>query len=419
MKQFRLVGTAALLIVMIGIAATRAGVFTLYSTLTNGEIVIDQANPTGAQFTSGLLHGTSNGINAQTGTSYTIVGSPGAQTGSPLYTGDMGALVTFNNSSPVAVTLPQAGTSGFETNKWFDVENIGAGAVTITPTVSTINGSATLTIDQGRGTRIYSDGTNWQIMAGGVGLAGTPLTVPEGGTGDSTLTAHGVLLGQGTSAVTAVGPTTTGIPLIAKGATSDPAYGTAVVGGGGTGATTLTSHGVLVGEGTSAVVATTAGTAGQLLIGTASDPAFATPASALTLPGNPSAISPGTSTAQAFGLGANSNPSVLTPVATGRVYYSITFTVLIASTSNGATFSCHHGTGSAPANAATTGLGTADSAAVAYLAGATTEKAVITCSGIVTGATLSTALWFDVIALNTTGSQSITPTLTTFTAFEF
>lgn len=46
---------------------------------------------------------------------------------------------------------------------------------------------------------------------------------------------------------------------------------------GGTGASTLTSHGVLVGEGTSAVVGITAGTTGQLLQGaTGADPSFAT-----------------------------------------------------------------------------------------------------------------------------------------------
>ena len=44
----------------------------------------------------------------------------------------------------------------------------------------------------------------------------------------------------------------------------------------GTGATTLTDHGVLVGNGTNAVTALSVGTTGQLLVGvTASDPAFA------------------------------------------------------------------------------------------------------------------------------------------------
>jgi hypothetical protein len=39
---------------------------------------------------------------------------------------------------------------------------------------------------------------------------------------------------------------------------------------------TYTAHGVLLGEGTSSIVATTAGTSGQVLVGGTSDPAFAT-----------------------------------------------------------------------------------------------------------------------------------------------
>jgi len=54
--------------------------------------------------------------------------------------------------------------------------------------------------------------------------------------------------------------------------------GTAItVGYGGTGATTLTDHGVLVGSGTGAITPLTVGTNGQLLIGsTGADPVFAT-----------------------------------------------------------------------------------------------------------------------------------------------
>jgi hypothetical protein len=52
----------------------------------------------------------------------------------------------------------------------------------------------------------------------------TPVTVPSGGTGVATLTAHGPLLGQGTSAVTAVAPGTSGLPLLSGGASADPTY---------------------------------------------------------------------------------------------------------------------------------------------------------------------------------------------------
>lgn len=95
------------------------------------------------------------------------------------------------------------------------------------------------------------------------------------------LTNHNVLVGAGTSTITKVAPSaTSGVPLISQGAAADPAFGTAVVAGGGTGATTLTDHGVLLGQGTNAVTATAVGTNGQVLVGaSAADPAFATLAS--------------------------------------------------------------------------------------------------------------------------------------------
>lgn len=62
-----------------------------------------------------------------------------------------------------------------------------------------------------------------------------------------------------------------------SGATSQFGTGDTVpVANGGTGATTLTSNGVLLGNTTSAITATTAGTAGQVLVGTAGAPAFGT-----------------------------------------------------------------------------------------------------------------------------------------------
>lgn len=65
-------------------------------------------------------------------------------------------------------------------------------------------------------------------------------------------TAHSVLLGEGTASIGTVGPdATSGIALISQGSSSDPIFGTVTVPGGGTGATTLT--GVLIGNGTSAV----------------------------------------------------------------------------------------------------------------------------------------------------------------------
>ena len=110
---------------------------------------------TGAGLTGGTI--TTSGtisatyvINAQTGTTYTVLST------------DASKLVTFSNSGAIAVTLPQA-TGSFAAGFAFDVQNLGAGAVTITPTTSTINGGATLVIPQNYGCSIVSDGTNWQV----------------------------------------------------------------------------------------------------------------------------------------------------------------------------------------------------------------------------------------------------------------
>jgi len=87
-------------------------------------------------------------VNAQTGTTYTVVGS------------DLGKLVTLSNGSAIAVTLPQA-TGVFAAGFFFYASAIGAGTVTITPTTSTINGGATLVLATGASAFIVSDGTNY------------------------------------------------------------------------------------------------------------------------------------------------------------------------------------------------------------------------------------------------------------------
>src|SRR5579859_612275 len=155
-----------------------------------------------------------------------------------------------------------------------------------------------------------------------------PLAVWQGGTGDPTLTAHGVLIGEGTSpiAATAVGATNT---LLHGNTGADPTFSAVVEGdislsdvttanvsttkhgfapklpndatkfldgtgvydsidlttdvsgklpvaNGGTGDSTLTAHGLLIGEGTSPVVSLGAATNGQVPIGSSgADPVLA------------------------------------------------------------------------------------------------------------------------------------------------
>jgi hypothetical protein len=73
----------------------------------------------------------------------------------------MGKVVSFSNGSAIAVTLPQAGTAGFEANRCFAIVDLGAGSATVTPATSTINGGATKVYATGVGSMICSNGTNY------------------------------------------------------------------------------------------------------------------------------------------------------------------------------------------------------------------------------------------------------------------
>lgn len=173
-------------------------------------------------------------VNEQTGTSY------------PFVVGDYGYLVTFSNASPVAVTLPQA-TGSFAT--WNTTAcNKGAGAVTITPTTSTINGAATLVLQQKQCVTIVSDGTNYQVNQSG-SVTSIGLSMP----GVFTVT-NSPITSSGTIAVTANG-TSGGVPCF-NSATTMASSGL------------LAANGVLYGGGAGVCPsATAAGATGTMLRG--------------------------------------------------------------------------------------------------------------------------------------------------------
>lgn len=130
----------------------------------------------------------------------------------------------------------------------------GTGAVSAAPAWSTISASD---IVSGQALT-KTDDTNVTLTLGGSPttalLAATSLTlgwtgqlgVPRGGSGLAAATIHNLMIGNGTSPFTLLPPSaTSGIPLISQGAASDPAFGTAVVSGGGTGNTTFTAYSVI------------------------------------------------------------------------------------------------------------------------------------------------------------------------------
>jgi hypothetical protein len=122
-------------------------------------------------------------------------------------------------------------------------------------------------------------GTGAVSVSSGVVTQGT-LSVGNGGTGLTSITAHDLIIGNGSSAATLLAPSaTSGVALISQGASSDPAYGTVVVAGGGTGLTSITAHNLIIGNGTTAAtLLAPSATSGAALVsqGASSDPAYGT-----------------------------------------------------------------------------------------------------------------------------------------------
>ena len=274
-----------------------------------------------------------NGINAQTGTSYTFTGA-GA---SP----DAGKLTTFSNTSSVAVTLPQAGSAGFPAGTVLIVQNINSGVVTITPTTSTINGSSSVTLNQNRGIVIVSDGTNYQIETNGSGLAITAAKVSEGGSGAATFTAHGVLTGEGTNAFAATAVGTTG-QLLQGVSSADPTW-----------ATTLSGNLTLSGANTYSGVSTFSGQ----MLSTTGLPTIASGAC-------------GTSTNGAVVAGSTNQSGNITIGATATTTCTVSFSATLGTAPNACMIT--------PANAAAAATGTT----VARVSSITTSQFVITGSAL-------------------------------------
>jgi len=182
-----------------------------------------------------------------------------------IYTGDRTLTINIPVGANAALTLTG------------DLIRAGAHSLTLTttgttdvtlPTTGTLVSSAVTTLSSLVSVGTLTTGT-WNA---------TPVTVPYGGTGLTTITDHGVMLGSGTGAVTPTAAGTSGQPLLSGGAGADPNWGTLTVPYGGTGTTTLTIHGVLLGQTAGAITATAAGTAGQPLLsgGAGADPNWGT-----------------------------------------------------------------------------------------------------------------------------------------------
>lgn len=242
-----------------------SGSLTSLGVATNGQLPIGStgADPVLATLTAGT------GISITNGAGSITIATNGSSTVNTL-TGNTGGAISpsagnINTVGTGSITI--AGSGNTLTTQLTGLTNhnvlVGADTATITnvaPSVTT-------------GVPLISNGSSADPSFGTAVVAG-------GGTGSTSFTTYGPVVAASTStgALTSVAPSaTSGIPFISQGSSANPAFGTAVVAGGGTGATTFTAHSLLVGQGTSAITALGAATNGQLPIGsTGNDPVLAT-----------------------------------------------------------------------------------------------------------------------------------------------
>lgn len=196
----------------------------------SGEITV-----TGGQVASGIVGANVIRSNSLAANSYTIE--------------------VQRSSAQAASTISSNGVSHFDSADFSVDANgfVSANGTGIGQTITGDSGGAISPIDG-----------NWNIVGSGsttVSGSGSTLTAQLTG-----LTNHNVLIGAGTATITKLAPSaTSGVPLISQGASSDPAFGTAVVAGGGTGVVTIT--GLVSGNGTSNFVGRTiTGTANQVTV---------------------------------------------------------------------------------------------------------------------------------------------------------
>lgn len=168
--------------------------------------------------------------------------------------------------------------------KWI-ISNNCTGTSTVT--VTSAGGGTSVVVAQGYSTSIYSDGTNINFIDDGLvaSKVSLPVSVANGGTSLTTLTANNVILGNGTSAPQFVAPTTSGniltAGLVSKAVFIGSISGTALT------VSSVTSGTIAIGQiltGTGVTSGTTI-TAGSGLSWTVT-PSYGSPIGPITINGN-------------------------------------------------------------------------------------------------------------------------------------
>lgn len=150
--------------------------------------------------------------------------------GIPVFDG----VATFTESTTTQYNILVGGTSN-------SIANVAPSATTGVPLVS--GGSAA---NPSFGTASVAGGGTGAVTLTGV-LIGNGTSAITG----NAVTQYNVLVGGASNAVTSVAPSTAGVPLVSTGPSANPGFGTAVVAGGGTGITSATTYAPLCGGTTS------------------------------------------------------------------------------------------------------------------------------------------------------------------------
>lgn len=216
----------------------------------------------------GAVPPTGGNINTLGTGSITVVGNPGTSTLTAQLTGLTNHDVLVG-AGTATITSVSPSTAGFV---------LTSNGVAADPSFQAVSASGAITTITGNsgGAESPSAGNFNIVGTGSITVAGSANTETVQLTG---LTNHNVLLGAGTATITNLAPSATaGVPLVSAGAAADPAFGTAVVAGGGTGATSFNINGVVISNtATTTPLASLTLTNGQVVIGnTAGAPAAAT-----------------------------------------------------------------------------------------------------------------------------------------------
>lgn len=249
--------------VLIGAASN--GITSVAGTTNTVLIGNTGSDPSFSTVPAGALPG-SGAVTLSNGTNVTITGSPLS----------LGGTATVNVSGPPSATTLTShgivlgqGTSAVTTTSAGSAGQIlRSGGASSDPSYSTAVYPATASTS---GNILTSNGTDWISSAPAytgtvTSVSGTTNRITSTGGVTPVIDIAGTYVGQ--SSITTLGTIATGTWA-----------GTTVAANhGGTGTISNTNHGVLIGQGTSAIVATSAGTSGQILQsgGSLADPSYST-----------------------------------------------------------------------------------------------------------------------------------------------